>query len=223
MLVIKAHCLQHHPASVVCSLRSAGWRASLVPPQLAAQARGAQLPPSCNCEASSSDSMTNMELYRFCAGGASSSGREHVFQPDPDAKPLFPSSYKGGEIALAAAPLPNVCNSFSLDFRLSRQPGWLLTALFTVFLGEDSLYMQAWHAYGLSIVGRHICLHGRSGARLKPLQRHLVAAAQEKSQWLRTAQHSCQQGGTARLPGCPGQAPAAARPFPITRYPELTA
>ena len=49
--------------------------------------------------------------YRHChAGGASSSGREHVFQPDPDAKPLFPSSYKGGESALNAAPLHIMCS-----------------------------------------------------------------------------------------------------------------
>ena len=69
------------------------------------QAQGAQLPPSCKCEAGNGDSLISIR-YRHChAGGASSSGREHVFQPDPDAKPLFPSSYKGGESALNAAPL----------------------------------------------------------------------------------------------------------------------
>ena len=29
-------------------------------------------------------------------GGPSSSPREHIFQPDPDAKPLFPAAYRGG-------------------------------------------------------------------------------------------------------------------------------
>ena len=132
---LKVHCKQFfssHLGLEVCR-KACRPHSSL----LCAKHRAHSIRQVADTQAGNRDYKVSTRCHHCHAGGASSSGREHVFQPDPDAKPLFPSSYKGGKIAS----LPHLCAlgaACSLTFRLSGQPCQSTGSLSSVFLAHDS-------------------------------------------------------------------------------------